>query len=99
MYGRDARFQDGRCVRGTIGAMSLPPPPSPAPGVSLPVASPCVRRCTLDQGDVCIGCGRTLNDIRQWGTMSNEQRGECVARAAQRRHERELSWLPKQGPG
>lgn len=99
MYGHGEWFQAGIGVRGTIGAMSLPLPPSPAPGAPLPVASPCVRRCTLDQDDVCIGCGRTLDDIRQWGTMSNDQRGECVARAALRRHERELSWVPKQGPG
>lgn len=77
--------------------MPLPSPPFPAPGSSTPVASPCVRRCTLDQDDVCIGCGRTLDDIRQWGAMSDEQRGECVARAAQRRQARELSWLPSRG--
>ncbi|RRS03776.1 DUF1289 domain-containing protein [Aquabacterium soli] len=83
--------------------MSLPLPSSPVPAPSTPtvtVASPCVRRCTLDQDDVCIGCGRTLDDIRQWGTMSDAQRGECVARAAQRRQERELSWSGvKQAPG
>ena len=88
-----------RSASGTIVPMSLPLPPSSTPEAPLPVASPCVRRCTLDQDDVCIGCGRTLDDIRQWGAMSNEQRGECVARAAQRRHERELSWQPGPGPG
>ena len=80
--------------------MSLPLPPSPAPAASTlaaPVASPCVRRCTLDQDDVCIGCGRTLDDIRQWGTMTEAQRTDCVARAALRREAREPSWLPPAG--
>lgn len=57
-----------------------------------PVASPCVRRCTLDQDDVCVGCGRTLDDIRQWGKMSEAQRADCVARATQRREAREAAW-------
>lgn len=25
--------------------------------------SPCVGLCTLDDDDVCIGCGRTLDEI------------------------------------
>ncbi|HIV71322.1 MAG TPA: DUF1289 domain-containing protein [Candidatus Aquabacterium excrementipullorum] len=67
-----------------MGGMSLSLPSSPAP-----VASPCVRRCTLDQDDVCVGCGRTLDDIRQWGEMTEAQRAECVARAEVRRRERD----------
>lgn len=70
--------------------MSLPMP-SPA---SSPVASPCVRRCTLDQGDVCVGCGRTLEDIRQWREMTEAERADCVNRAAQRRKAREAAWQP-----
>nr|WP_254619459.1 DUF1289 domain-containing protein [Vibrio metschnikovii] len=25
--------------------------------------SPCVRHCCLDDKDICIGCGRTLDEI------------------------------------
>ncbi len=59
-----------------------------------PVASPCVRRCALDQDEVCVGCGRTLEDIRQWRTMSEAQRAECVAQAEVRRHERDWRRAP-----
>lgn len=30
------------------------------------IASPCVRRCTLDEQDLCVGCGRLLAEILEW---------------------------------
>lgn len=54
---------------------------------ALPVApfpSPCVRLCTLNDADVCVGCGRTLDDIRQWRSMGNPERAACVERAQAR---------------
>jgi predicted Fe-S protein YdhL (DUF1289 family) len=45
-----------------------------------PVPSPCVRLCTLDQTDVCVGCGRTLADITAWTKMSDEEKAACVHR-------------------
>jgi len=32
--------------------------------------SPCVRICTLDDDDICIGCGRTLEEIKRWNSYS-----------------------------
>jgi len=57
--------------------MTPPTPPSPT-------TSPCVRLCTLNDDDTCVGCGRTLDDIRQWSTMSDEARAACVSRAHDR---------------
>jgi predicted Fe-S protein YdhL (DUF1289 family) len=48
-----------------------------------PTPSPCVRMCTLNQTDECVGCGRTLEDIMGWTKMSEPQRAACVARARQ----------------
>jgi len=56
------------------------PAPSPAAGVP----SPCVRLCTLDDDDMCVGCGRTLDDIRRWQAMPDADKAACVARARQR---------------
>ncbi len=30
--------------------------------------SPCVRHCCLDDKDICIGCGRTLDEICRWSS-------------------------------
>lgn len=35
--------------------------------------SPCKRICKL-KGEVCIGCQRTLSDIKNWSLMSDEER-------------------------
>ncbi|NND54165.1 MAG: DUF1289 domain-containing protein [Gammaproteobacteria bacterium] len=35
--------------------------------------SPCMSICTLDETRVCIGCRRTLEEIRGWARMTPEQ--------------------------
>jgi predicted Fe-S protein YdhL (DUF1289 family) len=57
---------------------------SPFQPSDAPVLSPCVRLCTLNDADVCLGCGRALADITAWMGMSAEQKTECVARGRDR---------------
>jgi uncharacterized protein len=40
----------------------------------LQIESPCVRNCCLDEDDVCLGCGRSLQEILVWGTATNERK-------------------------
>ena len=47
------------------------------------LASPCVNVCTIKE-DVCIGCGRTLEEIANWTAMSNEERKSINARLSNR---------------
>ena len=51
----------------------------------LNVESPCVRKCTLDQDDICIGCFRSIDEICAWGSASNSRRSEILQLAATRR--------------
>ena len=48
------------------------------------IASPCFRICCLDDNDVCLGCFRTLDEIRNWQASSNETRS-CVLEHCQQR--------------
>jgi predicted Fe-S protein YdhL (DUF1289 family) len=43
--------------------------------------TPCVNVCLLDaETGLCIGCGRTVDEIACWATMSNgEQRAIMAA--------------------
>ena len=47
------------------------------------VASPCRRQCCLDEHDICLGCGRTLQDILDWSKADRlRQRAICAAAEA-----------------
>ena len=51
------------------------------------VDSPCVRNCCLDDADVCMGCYRTLREICDWHSASDEQKREILGRCEARRVE------------
>jgi len=43
--------------------------------LSEPVPSPCIGVCKMDeQAGWCAGCFRTLDELRGWGTASNERK-------------------------
>jgi predicted Fe-S protein YdhL (DUF1289 family) len=49
-----------------------------------PLASPCIRNCCLDDDDVCMGCGRSLEEIVSWGTASDDEKRAILERSRQR---------------
>lgn len=49
------------------------------------VDAPCVRECCLDEADECIGCGRTLEEIKAWHGAGVGERETILHAAAQRR--------------
>ena len=50
--------------------------------------SPCVRNCCLDEVDVCIGCGRHLQEILGWSQADSAERRAILERATARRDAR-----------
>ena len=60
-------------------AMAAQPPPDDDD-----VPSPCIRQCCLDDYDVCLGCGRSLSEILEWGKADSERR-RAICQAAQQR--------------
>jgi hypothetical protein len=60
------------------------------------IESPCVKICTLDARlGLCLGCGRTIDEIARWSTMSAAERvriiDELPARRTAQRAEREAA--------
>jgi len=49
------------------------------------VESPCVRNCCLDKKDVCIGCGRTLEEIVRWGDADDHEKQKILAAVKKRK--------------
>ena len=52
------------------------------------MASPCVRQCCLDDADECLGCGRTLQEIKGWHAADGAQRRAILLAAEARREAR-----------
>jgi predicted Fe-S protein YdhL (DUF1289 family) len=49
------------------------------------VPSPCIKVCVLDADRrACVGCGRTLDEIATWSTMSDDGRRRVLRAAAAR---------------
>jgi uncharacterized protein len=39
------------------------------------IVTPCIRTCVLHPtGRLCVGCGRTLDEIAHWIVLSDEER-------------------------
>ena len=48
--------------------------------------SPCIKLCTVDAATgLCLGCGRTLDEIAGWSMMSEEARRAVNASLPARR--------------
>ena len=44
------------------------------------IDSPCVKICTLDaRSGLCLGCGRTVDEIARWIDMSEAERARIMA--------------------
>lgn len=58
----------------------IPPISSPSP-----VSSPCIDICQMDdQAGLCLGCGREIGEIVQWGMMSEAARRQIMEKLPQR---------------
>lgn len=47
--------------------------------------SPCVKKCILKK-NICIGCGRTLEEISSWSRIDDSLRIEINKKAANRKN-------------
>ena len=48
--------------------------------------SPCIKVCTLE-GDICIGCLRTQDEIREWMIFTDKQKKETLEKIEIRKTE------------
>lgn len=54
------------------------------------VPSPCIRQCTLDNSQVCVGCYRSMDEIIHWASLDNATRRDVLALADSRRRNRTI---------
>lgn len=53
--------------------------------VTSTIESPCIRNCCLNDDDICLGCGRSLQEITRWSASSNADKQITLASAAERK--------------
>jgi len=41
------------------------------------IQTPCIKVCVMEAG-LCTGCGRTLDEIARWGSMSDAERATIM---------------------
>lgn len=46
--------------------------------------SPCTGHCGINNKQLCVGCGRTRDEITSWRTMSEEEQKETIKRCEER---------------
>lgn len=55
-------------------------------GAEAQVPSPCIAVCQLETGtDLCVGCLRHMDEIRDWPVLSAEEKQAVLHRVAERR--------------
>ncbi|WP_427983036.1 DUF1289 domain-containing protein [Agarivorans sp.] len=47
--------------------------------------SPCIRQCTLDGDDICVGCFRHIDEICGWSSMDVAAKRKVLQHCEQRR--------------
>ena len=53
---------------------------SDTPANARPMETPCINICTLDHASgLCLGCGRTIEEIARWSAMSEAERRRIMA--------------------
>ena len=49
------------------------------------ISSPCVRRCCLNEQNICLGCFRSLDEICAWQKLDQQQRDLVLIEVESRR--------------
>lgn len=49
------------------------------------VEKPCIRKCSLNEEDICLGCFRTFDDMLAWNKSTHSQRVEMLKKAQERK--------------
>ena len=44
-----------------------------------PIESPCISVCRMEN-EVCVGCGRTIDDITNWYDMTDDEKQAVLNR-------------------
>ncbi|MFC3032194.1 DUF1289 domain-containing protein [Pseudoalteromonas fenneropenaei] len=73
-----------KLTEGSVAASHAQSTPSKQTNQSAPavvIESPCIRHCCLNNDDICVGCGRSLQEILAWHEIDDEAKYLILKRA------------------
>jgi len=50
------------------------------------------KKCCLDENDICMGCFRSLDDMKQWHKASRSEKEKVLSLAKQRKKEHQKQY-------
>ncbi len=53
------------------------------------IKSPCIHVCTLDEDKICMGCYRSVEEIRGWFRFSDEEKKKILENSEKRRRSKD----------
>ena len=63
------------------------------------IASPCTKVCIIDpRSGLCRGCGRTLDEVARWASLSDSERNRIMSELPQRRAAHGIDALETNAP-
>ncbi len=52
---------------------------------AMSIQTPCTKICTIDPASgLCVGCGRTLDEIARWSALTDDERTRVMAELPRR---------------
>lgn len=49
------------------------------------IDKPCIRQCCLNEDDICMGCFRTLDDMKIWHKATQNEKMQILQAAFRRK--------------
>jgi len=49
------------------------------------IKSPCIKKCALNEKNICTGCFRTIQEIITWSSADDQTKREITALSEKRR--------------
>lgn len=64
-------------------------------GIDNNIKNPCIHVCTKDEKGICLGCYRSMEEIRDWYKYSDKQKLKVLDNALSRRteYDKELPYI------
>ena len=49
------------------------------------IEKPCIKKCFLDEYEVCTGCFRTFSDMKVWRKATRDEKSQMLLEAKKRK--------------